>query len=166
MDWEKFEDEEEQQSQPKLARPDTVQKKVLQKAEIVPYKFTERERAQVFNRWERKGNSIRNLEDSRRFEEYVLQQAILAAYARLDLQPTMTNSPSLQKPVPRRPTPPPWIHAPVFSAEKAISSDDLFPEEQSTPILQQIGQKLQAFREQLSENTDAPESEAAKSGLL
>jgi hypothetical protein len=166
VDWERFEDEEKPQKQTQLTRPDTAQKKVQQKAEIIPYKFTDRERAQVFNRWERKGNSIHNPEDSRRFEEYVQQQAILAACARHDLQATLINSPSLQKPVPKRPDPIPWIRAPAYSAEKAISSDDLFPEQQSVPILQQIGQKLQAFRDQLSEDSDAPDSEVAKSGLL
>jgi hypothetical protein len=162
INWDRFEDEEDTPSQ-KLVRHTTPKKEVQVEAEIVPHKFTERETAQEYSRWERMGNRLVTDQDRTRFQEYLKRQALRIALARHNAkQPAKTY---IQTPTPTRPETEPWALAPAFRDEKAISSDDLFSVP-SVSVMQQISQKLLSFKDQLTEVDYASRAEADKSGLL
>jgi len=163
VDWDNFDNEEVPAHKPLLG-PDAQRKVPERKKEIVSYKFNEREKAQAFNKWERLGNHIASTADQARFQEYLKKLEAKATVARDN--PEKPYSPPIQQPTPKRAETTSWILTPAaLRDEKAISSDDLFTV-RPVPILQQLGQKLLALREQLIEEEDATPSETARSGLL
>ena len=162
VNWDKFEDEEVPSTQPALG-PETLREAPKKKGPIILYKFTEREKAQAYNKWERMGNRIATKIDQDRFQEYVKKEEAKVAARRAN--PELPYVPTMQQPTPIRAVSAPWIAKPELITAQAISSDGLFAEP-STPLLQLLGQKIISFREELAQAEHAEGSPTHQSGLL
>jgi hypothetical protein len=158
VNWERFEDEDE-------GVPPPVPIPVKKEEEKLTYTFSEREVAQEYSKWERQGNRLVTDTDRTRFREYLTRQAALKALAIRNMK-DMWKPPPVKTPMPVRPQAMSSQLVQALKDEKAISSDDLFSEGLAPSVFQQIGQKILALREQLTEAADAPDSETTKSGLL